>query len=271
MTYYDIHAHLADPRILPRADALLAECRAHGVRGVLASAARVCEWPAITELSRTAPVYGALGLHPFFADEATPGLAAQLRMALAAHGRLVAVGEIGLDFFHGRQTQRQQLDLLCMQLQLARELDLPVVLHNRKSWSEFFAVLRDLRLPTVRGVCHHFAASIDIARRLLDKGLYLSFCGPLTYPNARRLKEVAAFVPMDWILTETDAPDLPAQAYRGGLSMPQHVSEVVCELARIKAVPATAVAAQVARNFHRLLGLADTDRSEPSASVAACR
>ena len=255
MRYCDIHAHLADPRILPGIDGILADCRRHGVTGILATAARVSEWGAITELSRRAPVYGALGLHPFFLGEWMHDLPERLRDALRGHRRLLAVGEIGLDFFSGRGNQDLQMQVFAAQLSVARDMALPVVLHNRKSWTECFSVLDSLGLSSLRGVCHHFSGSIDTARHALDRGLYLSFCGPLTYANARRLKAAAAYAPLDRILTETDTPDLPAERFRGEHSLPYHVSEVVRELAELKGTPERDVARQVARNFARLLAL----------------
>ena len=194
-------------------------------------------------------------MHPFFLEEWREPLPVELRQALRAHGRLRAVGEIGLDFYDGRGDQARQVGALAAQLGVAQELGLPVILHNRKSWSEFFGVLRDLKLGTMRGVCHHFTGSIEIARQALDWGLYLSFCGPLTYPKARRLKEAARFVPLDRMLTETDAPDLPPARYTGGLSLPYHVGEVVSELAVLKGMAPEEIAAQVERNFLALLGL----------------
>ena len=268
LTYCDVHAHLADPRILPEADRILADSLAAGVTGILANSARVGEWPAVVTLARQTPVYGALGLHPFFIDEWDPALPSQLEALLSTHSRLVAVGEIGLDFFHGRETRDRQIDIFGAQFALARRLGLPVVLHNRKSWPEFFATVKALGGGPVRGTCHHFSASIEIARLALDLGLYLSFCGPVTYPNARRLKAAAAFAPLDRILTETDTPDLPPAGHIGEHSYPWHVRDVVAELARLRGVADTVIAAAVAANFRQLLGLAGADQPAPAGQTS---
>lgn len=253
MNYYDIHAHLADPRVLPQMEELLAESRRQGVCGILANAARVSEWDAIVRLTADPLVYGALGLHPFFVEEWYNGLIGDLRRALQSQPRCVAVGEIGLDFYHGRADQAQQIEAFAAQLALACELNLPVILHNRKAWPEFFDVLRQVGLPARGGVCHHFSASIEIARQVLDSGLYPSFCGPVTYPNARRLKAVAAYVPSDRILTETDTPDLPPERYRGQESRPFHVQEIIRELAVLRGTPESDVAQQVEANFRAVV------------------
>ena len=255
--YYDIHAHLADERILPDLETILRDCRQAGVQGILANSARLDEWPAIVELARTPPVYGALGLHPFFLEEWDEQVPARLEQTLRTHDRLRAVGEIGLDFYPDRAPRDLQIAALSAQLLTAHRLGLPVILHNRKSWSEFFALLNTLDLRTLRGACHHFTGSIEIARQALDRGFYLSFCGPVTYASARRLKAAAAYVPLERILTETDTPDLPPAGFERGYSYPYHVREVVRELARLKGMSEPDVAAHVAANFRELLGLAE--------------
>ncbi len=246
---HDAHAHLADARLAGDVDGILGQCSEQGVRGVLVNAARIGEWPTVVELCRHPIVLGAVGVHPFFIEAWHDGVVGELAELVRAEPRLVAIGEIGLDFFHGRKAQARQLEVLAAQLSLARELDVPVVLHNRKSWGEFFGCLRDLGVSELRGVCHHFTGSIEIAGQALDYGLHLSFCGPVTYANARRLKEAAAYVPLERLLSETDTPDLPAARYRGQRSLPFHVIEVVAELARLKDTPVWDVAAQIERNF----------------------
>lgn len=254
---YDSHAHLADPRLRPRLPVLAAECRAHGLAGVLAAAARHGEWAEITRLAAAGPpVYGALGIHPFFVAEWEAALVAEARGLLQSCPGLVAVGEIGLDLYDGRSGLGRQLAAFEAQLQLALELDRAVVLHNRRSWPEFLGSWRRLGCAgRLRGFCHHFSGSRELARDLLDAGLYLSFCGPLTYPQSRRLREVAAYAPLDRLLVETDAPDLPVQAHRGELSLPWHVAEVLATLAEVRGDTVGRVAAAVERNFHAVLGL----------------
>lgn len=252
LAYYDAHAHLADPRVRPGLDDILETAAAAGVKGILTAAARSHEWPDIVALSGRRIVHGAVGLHPFFIEQWTDRSKEDLRDLLRRHAGIVAVGEIGLDFQGGREGRDKQLEILVEQLTLAAEEGVPVILHNRKSWGEFFDLLRDLRMDCLNGVCHNFCGSTEVARQALDKGLYLSFCGPLTYPNARRIREAAAYAPLDRIMTETDTPDLPVQAHRGGSSRPWHVADIVTELARLKHCSTGDVAAAVEHNFHHL-------------------
>lgn len=267
MRLYDAHAHLADPRLAHSLDQVLRNSADAGVHGILACAARLDEWPAITALSQRPGVLGALGLHPFFVPQCPPGLPARLRAELAAGPGLVAVGEVGLDFWDGRENAPAQIAALAGQLEVARDLDLPVILHNRRSWSDFFGLLRDLRRDALRGVCHCFNGSREVARTVLDHGLMVSFCGPLTYPNARRLRAAAAYVPLERILTETDCPDLPPEPCRGGLSLPWHVRYVVEAIAAAKGLSAPAVADQIERNYHAFLRLPPPTSQGPSAAA----
>lgn len=262
----DVHAHLADLRLRAGLDSLLAECVTRGLGAVLANAARRSEWSVIRQISRSPAIFGALGIHPFFPEDWQADTLTALRTALttlAANEKVIAVGEIGLDFQHGREQADRQIEMFVAQLQLAQELQLPVCLHNRKSWPDFFGILRDLRLEKVRGYCHHFTGSVEIARQALDYGLYLSFCGPVTYPEAKRLHRVARFVPADRMLTETDCPDLPAQAWRGQESRPWQVKAIVDFLAAERHVEPEALTAQLWQNWQRLFFPAtDNDRSQ---------
>lgn len=252
----DIHAHLADERLAGTLGRILEQATAAGMTGILVNAARAREWPAVVELSDRPGVYGALGIHPFFPGDWTDTTAAGLESRLAEFPRrLRAVGEIGLDFQHGRDNAGRQLEIFSAQLECACRQRRPVIVHNRKSWGEFFAVLRNFEAAGVRGVCHHFTGSREIARQVLDRGFYLSFCGPLTYPNARRIKEAARYAPLERILTETDTPDLPPEAFRGQPSRPWHVRWILAEIARLKGLSLAEIAVAVARNFTRVLGI----------------
>jgi TatD DNase family protein len=253
--YYDIHAHLTDPRLAAGLTAILAECRRRDLSGILTAAARRGDWPGIVELASGSPdIYGSIGVHPLFSSELESSSESVLTDMLTRHECLVAVGEIGLDFQQGREHFTEQVALLELQLGVAARLGLPAIVHNRKSWNEFFSLWQSSAQGRISGVCHHFNGSIPIARQALDAGLLLSFCGPLTYPQSRRLREAAAFVPLDCLLVDSDTPDLPAQAYLAqGQSRPWHVLDVVAAIAEVKRVPLETVAENIERNFLSLV------------------
>ncbi|MCK5802623.1 MAG: TatD family hydrolase [Lentisphaeria bacterium] len=251
MDYYDCHAHLADERLRGKLDFIVRECEGRSVRGVVVAAARHLDWSPVLQICTRPGFLAALGLHPFFLEDWTPSLPDELRTAVTSNSSVVAIGEIGLDFWHGREDESRQLEAFEQQLSIAAEQGLPGIFHNRKSWPDFFAVLR--RTPSkAGGVCHHFTGSVEVACEALDHGLHLSFCGPITYANAHRIRAAAAFTPLDRLLVETDCPDLPAASHRGELSMPWQVSEVVEEIARAKTIPVREAAEAIQQNFQRL-------------------
>ena len=240
----DCHAHLADTRIFPERHALLADCRAHGLTAVLANAAQCEEWPRILQLCQEEEgVLGALGIHPFWPEQWSKETEAALLQILTdpeQRKHIFAIGEIGLDYWNGRENATLQQAVFARQLEIAVQFDLPVSLHNRKSWEDFFGIVRDLRIDGLRGFCHNFTAGTDLARRILDLGLHLSFCSPVTNPEASKCRAAAAYAPANRILTETDCPDLPAKAVvkASGDTVPQsrpwHVSLVLDSLAEIR-------------------------------------
>lgn len=249
----DCHAHLADDRIFQDADNIMEESRAHGISLVLANAARRHEWGRILQLSGKTGILAAMGIHPFFPEEWNDEAAKELRLLLQEpNNRIAAIGEIGLDCQNGRQTLPLQERAFCEQLAIAREFNLPVCIHNRKSWQEFWGILKNLGISRLRGYCHNFTSSRDIAGKILDLGLHISFCSPVTFPEARKTRDAAKYVPADRLLTETDCPDLPNTQFRGQFSSPWHACFVLEALAEIRKSPLPELAEQIASNMRCL-------------------
>ncbi|NMA42724.1 MAG: TatD family hydrolase [Oligosphaeraceae bacterium] len=253
---YDVHAHLADSRLSAELPAILQRC-ADEMQAVLVNAARQPEWQKVLEIAQKPGMYAALGLHPFFLHEASDDWLAQLEKLVAAElqsGKLIAIGEIGLDCWDGRKQIEQQKNFLRLQLELAHKFSLPVILHNRRAWPDFFGLLKELRCSRLLGVCHHFNASRQIAKQALDLGLYISFCGPLTYTQSNRLRELAKYIPADRLLVETDCPDLPPQSQRGAQSRPWMVEEIMHCITELRRVSMSTLQEQIADNWQSLFG-----------------
>lgn len=198
-------------------------------------------------------IFAGVGTHPHDASTLTPGALDEQRTLSHAPG-IVAIGEIGLDFYRNLSPREVQREALVAQLGLARERDLPVILHNRESHEEMIALLR-AHGEGVRGVFHCFIGDRAMARDALDLGFYLSFAGPLTYPRNDELRDVAAWAPTDRILVETDSPYLSPQSLRGKRNEPKHVAEVARTLAQARGVSDEEIATITTRNATELFRL----------------
>ncbi|HEX5546132.1 MAG TPA: TatD family hydrolase, partial [Ktedonobacterales bacterium] len=198
-------------------------------------------------------IFAGVGTHPHDASTLTAEALAEQR-TLAQQPGVVAIGEIGLDFYRNLSPRDVQRDAIIAQLALARELDLPVILHNRESHDEMISLLR-AHATGVRGVFHCFIGDRAMANDALDLGFYLSFAGPLTYPRNEDLRDVAAWAPADRILVETDSPYLSPQPLRGKRNEPQHVALVARTLAQARGISEEEVAALTTHNASTLFRL----------------
>lgn len=193
------------------------------------------------------------GLHP--SEAASAGLAEREQVAVqSAHPRCKAVGEIGLDWYRGRDQEQAQRALFRDQLVLAMDKGLPVVIHNREADAELIEDLDAVGWDG-QGIQHCFSSDRSFARRALDRGFYLSFAGNLTYPSAQGLRDVAAWAPLDRLLVETDAPYLAPQPVRGQANRPVHAGLTALRLAEIRNRPLSDILKATGDNFSRLFGL----------------
>lgn len=211
-------------------------------------------------------IFAGVGTHPHDASTLTPEALAEQR-ELAQRPGVVAIGEIGLDFYRDLSPRDVQRDALVAQLSLARELDLPVILHNRESHADMIALLR-AHGAGVRGVFHCFIGDRAMASDALDLGFYLSFAGPLTYPRNQELRDVAAWAPADRILVETDSPYLSPQPLRGKRNEPARVTLVAQTLAEARGDGDDKIAALTTQNATTLFRLPEL-LSEPIPETGA--
>ncbi|HEX8995333.1 MAG TPA: TatD family hydrolase [Ktedonobacterales bacterium] len=198
-------------------------------------------------------VFAAVGTHPHDATTLTAEALDQQR-ELARSPHVVAIGEIGLDYYRNLSPRDVQRDAITRQFALARELGLPVILHNRESHADMIALLR-AEGQGLRGVFHCFIGDQAMARDALDLGFYLSFAGPVTYPKNTELAEVAAWAPLDRILVETDCPYLTPTPFRGQRNEPRHVAQVARRIAELRGVTIDQMAEATSRNAATLFRL----------------
>ena len=202
--------------------------------------------------------FAALGVHPHGAKAITEKDLETLA-ALAAQPRVVAIGEIGLDFYRLRSPAAAQEVWFRRQLDLACTLKKPVIIHTREATENTLKILREYRGRLTGGIMHCFAGSLEEAHNFLDLGLHLSFSGTLTYPKAGPLREVAKEAPLDRLLVETDCPYLPPQPWRGQRNEPAYVVATARQLAEVKGLSLEEVARATWENTLRVFGLEEDE------------
>jgi len=254
----DSHFHLADEAFEPDLEAVVGRALGAGVRQGLCilAAGDAVEGRRAERLAGLWPaVRFAAGVHPHQAGAfaGDPGRAvATVRAALAANDRVRAVGEIGLDYHYEFAPRSVQQDVFAHQVRLARELDLPVVIHTREATEDTVAIIRREGGAALRGVFHCFSGDADMAREALDLGFWVSFAGIVTFPKAEALRAAARVVPAARLLAETDAPYLAPVPHRGRRNEPAHVVHVIDALARAREEPVADVARAVTEAFGAL-------------------
>lgn len=252
--WIDTHCHLDAPEFAPDRDAVRARARAAGVAHCVLPAVDVATFGAVRDLAaRHADSY-ALGIHPLHVDRADPGDLERLDEALLRcrnDPRLVAVGEIGLDFFGDAPQRERQEHFLAQQLRLAARHGLPVILHVRRSAD---ALLKHLRGAGVGGIAHAFNGSRQQADTLIGMGFKLGFGGTMTFDGSRRIRQLAATLPLDALVLETDAPDIPPAWARGERNEPANLRRYADALAGLRGMSAADVIRATGENAKRVFG-----------------
>ena len=249
---FDTHAHLHVPEFAEDLTAVLERARAAGVQRLVTIGTDVATTTAaIAMATRVDRVWATAGIHPHDAAEADEAAFAEIER-LAGDPRVVAIGEIGLDFFRNLSPREAQERTFRRLLDLARRLGKPAVMHCRDAHAETLAILEEERVREVGGIMHCFSGDVAVARRCLDAGLAISLAGPVTYPNARALPEVARFVPADRLVVETDCPFLPPQGYRGRRNEPAYLALTAARIAELRGETLDTLGPRMSDNARRL-------------------
>ena len=253
MRLIDSHAHLDDRAFEKDRAAVIARAFAEEI-GIIAIGADLRSSQAAVRLAeRHRRIWATVGAHPHGAKDVDEGTLAEFER-LAKCSSVVAVGEIGLDFYRDLSPRDVQRRVLAEQLHLAQRVELPVCLHNRESSDDLLAILRDVA-ESHRGVVHSFLGDSGLAREFLDLGLHLGIGGPVTYPKNGLLREAVRNIPMERLLIETDCPYLTPVPYRGRRNEPAYVAYVAEEVAALKGVAIEDIASQTTENAVRLFNL----------------
>lgn len=229
----DTHTHLDDARYNDDREATIARAREAGVEAFVTIGCDLATTQAALKLATEHPfVYASIGVHPHEVKHIADSWYDEFRR-LAQNQKVVAYGEIGLDYHYNHSSPKDQRDRFREQIQLARELKLPVIIHTREAQEDTITILKEEKASEVGGVFHCFSGDAWLAKDALDLGFYLSFSGILTFQNATVLREIAKNTPLDRVLIETDCPYLTPVPYRGTRNEPVYVTQVAKQLASI--------------------------------------
>ena len=255
--FTDSHCHLNYKGLVEDQAGVLARAREAGVSTMLNISTRRSEWDEVIGVAeREEDVWASVGIHPHEADE-HPDVGTAMLVERAAHPRVVAIGESGLDFYYDHSDRDRQRASFRAHIAAARETGLPIIVHTREAEADTHAILEEeMGKGAFTGVIHCFTASADFAQKALELGLYISMSGIVTFRNARDLQETAKTIPAERLLIETDSPFLAPVPHRGRPCEPAFVADTARFLAALREKPVEALAERTSANFRTLFAKA---------------
>ena len=248
---FDTHAHLNDPAFDPDREELMASFAEAGVGLVMNAGCSLESSRDIVEMAARYPwLYASVGSHPDSADEVNEAVIEEYRKLCKLSDKVKAIGEIGLDYHYEDIPRDIQQKAFRMQMALAAELELPVIVHEREAHNDGLAIVKEF--PRVKGVFHCYSGSAEMARQLVELGWYIGFTGVLTFKNARKAVETAASIPLERIVLETDCPFMAPEPFRGKRNHPGYLYRMAEKLAEIRGVSVEEIHRITTENGKRL-------------------
>ena len=254
---FDTHCHLYDTAYNTDRPAVLERARAAGIGRMLCPATDRQSSEACVELARHYDgIYAAVGIHPQEAGRVQPGDIEAIRRMAEQEPSVVAIGEVGLDYHYDTPARDTQKEIFIEMIGLARDLDLPIDIHDREAHGDTMEILRRYG-KGLRGVFHCYSGSLEMTTELIRMGFYFGFTGTVVFPNSKRAKQVASRIPMERLLIETDSPYLTPPPYRGRRNEPAYVRYVAEEIARLRGLDVEYVTSQTTANGLQVFGIAE--------------
>ena len=255
MLIVDSHAHLDFPEFQKDLPEVITRAKQNNVGYIINVGTNLDSSRRAIELANLYPeVYATIGIHPHEANEITDSNWQEF-IKLIHNDKVIAIGEIGLDFYKDLSPRPSQKDIFIKQLKLAKEHRKPIIIHDREAHTECLEILKQVMGPKIKGVAHCFSGSKEIAREYLNLGMFISVAGPITYPNASKLRETVKSIPVESLLLETDCPFLAPQAKRGQRNEPSYLIYHINELAKIYGLSVEDIARITTLNVIHLFGL----------------
>lgn len=253
----DSHAHLTADRFDRDRDKIIKSFAKDGIEMVITAGSSFLSSAAAVSLAeKHKNIYATVGIHPCCAGDVDEGTI-QVLKALSNHKKVIAIGEIGLDYHHNIDPKEVQKKWFIEQIKLAIDVDLPIVIHDRKANTDTFEIVKAAKEKnsSLRGVLHCFSGDLELAREYIKLGFYISISPPVTYRSARMLKEVAKEIPLEYLFIETDCPSLPPGQIGKRRNEPAFVRYVASEIAELKEVSFETVAKETGNNVKRLFNI----------------
>ncbi|MFA5824751.1 MAG: TatD family hydrolase [Gallionellaceae bacterium] len=249
--FIDSHCHLNFPELAENLDDILANMSLNQVTQALCVSVELEKFPQILQLVEGHEnLYASVGVHPDYELEVEPTQAELVR--LAQHPKVIAIGETGLDYYRLQGDLEWQRERFRTHIRAARECGKPLIIHTRSAAPDTLRLMQEEDAQQIGGVMHCFTENLEVALAAIEMGFYISFSGIVTFKNALQIKQVAASIPLEKILIETDAPYLAPVPFRGKLNQPAYVKHVAEEIAKLRNIPVEEVGLVTSENFKRL-------------------
>lgn len=252
---FDTHAHLNAEQFEEDLEEVIARAKENGVENMVIVG---FDRPTITRAMELVEqydfMYASIGWHPVDAIDMTEEDLAWIE-ELSSHPKVVAIGEMGLDYYWDKSPKEVQKEVFRKQIHLAKRVKLPIVIHNREATADIVDILREEGASEVGGIMHCFSGSVEVAQECVHMNFYISLGGPVTFKNARKPKEVAEALPLDKLLIETDCPYLAPHPYRGKRNEPSYVKLVAEQIAELKGISYEEVASITTANAKKLFAI----------------
>lgn len=249
----DTHSHINFEEFKINFDEFISDLKQNEIENVIIPGVNSETFTEIINLCESYDMlYGAVGIHPS-EFQTYNEIAEQEIFQLSNHKKIIAIGEIGLDYHYGADTKEEQKSILKKQLDIAQKVNLPVIIHDREAHDDVFNILLEYQLKDV--IFHCFSGDLEFAKKCINSGYYIAIGGVVTFKNAKDLKEVSKNIPLDRILLETDAPYLAPVPYRGKLNSPKYLKYIAQEIANLQNKDVEEVKQVTTQNAKRIFGI----------------
>ena len=249
----DTHSHINFEDYKENFDGFIQELKGNDIQNVIIPGVEPSTFNEIISLCEKYDIlFGAVGIHPSEAKTYSQEVEKEI-INRCQNKKIIAIGEIGLDYYWEQETKELQKEVFRKQLKIAQELQIPVLIHDREAHKDTFKILQEFNLKNV--VFHCFSGNADFAQKCIDKGYYIAIGGVVTFKNAKDLKEVVKITPLNKLLLETDAPSLAPVPFRGKLNSPAYLKYIAEEIANLKEIDVEEVKKQTTLNAKRIFGI----------------